>query len=285
MKNIIYALIDPITEEIKYVGKSTSGLYRPNQHKLKHNLEANTPKVLWIKELISNNLMYLIETIEELEKPEDLNNREIYWIKYLKEQGVGLLNSTEGGEGTVGNKLSEETKQLIRQKQKEHIKNNGPNPIFFEKYCKRKEHRIIDNIEYKHCSDCKSWKILEEGFHKNVSMVDRYKSTCKNCSSIRDREYSRKGKLTEEQWKQSYSDRNEQMREGVKNAYKNNPELAKNISKRNSKEVIGTCVNTGSVVEFESALKAKEKGFNNSYISSSIRSKKPYKGYYWKFKC
>lgn len=101
---IIYTLSDPQSNKIRYVGKTKNSLtYRLSQHirecilflKQKRKL---TRKNNWIVQLLEKGL---IPVINELENVEAVNwkNREIYWIKYFKEQGFDLVNLTDGGEG------------------------------------------------------------------------------------------------------------------------------------------------------------------------------------------
>ena len=154
------------------------------------------------------------------------------------------------------------------------------NPIY-----KKKEHRIIDDVEHKHCSDCDSWKQLAQ-FSNNSSNWDDLSSICKQCSNGRMKEIRKHTKrLSEEEWKQSYVARKEKMREGVKRSYEQNPKLKEEMSKRHSKAIIAINENNQhDVLEFCSALEAKKHGFQNSNIGQAIKYNKPYKGYRWKFK-
>lgn len=173
-------------------------------------------------------------------------------------------------------------KKNISVAKKEFHKNNPEiQKAIAEK--QRKPHQIIDNVEHKHCSDCNSYKTLDM-YSKQESYWDGLKSICKQCATIRIEEYRKENfkKLNEQEWKQSYESRKEAMTKGVQAHYDNNPEAKKQISKRMSKPVIGTCVTTGKVITFESALKAKEAGFNNSNLGVAIKKQKPYKGYIWK---
>lgn len=52
-----------------------------------------------------------------------------------------------------------------------------------KKYITYKEcHKIIDNIEYKMCKECKEWFIMnEENFKLHTSKKDGFSSKCKKC--------------------------------------------------------------------------------------------------------
>lgn len=284
-KYLIYGLKDPVINEIKYIGKSEIGLRRPNQHKKPSSLKTNTPKNLWIKELIKNNLMYSIEIIEQLPDNKELISKEIFWIKWFKDKGFKLLNGTDGGEGTPGYKHTEKTKEILSQKRKQYHENNEIDPKLYESCYKRKEHKLIDNVYYKHCSDCETFRKLEE-YSKDLARWDGIRSICIFCARKRKAiHYEQTAtKLTKEQWKLSYSNRKNNMRLGVKLAYEKNPSLKTNLSKKMSKAIYAVNILDNSIIEFESALHAKKSGFNNSNIGVAIKHKKQYKGYMWFFK-
>lgn len=88
-KNIIYGLVCPFTEQIRYVGQSTVGLYRPLTHLRKsHSTKVNE----WVNELKEIGFEPKIILLEECENEQLLNDKERFWIyKILKEKGM-LLN-------------------------------------------------------------------------------------------------------------------------------------------------------------------------------------------------
>lgn len=287
MKYIIYGLTDPDTQEVRYIGKSTSGMKRPLEHKKPSNLKVQSHKVNWIKSLISVNKMYGIIVLESTSAPEELDAREIYWISEYKNRGVNLTNGTDGGEGALGREVSDNTKEIMSKRRKEYYENN-PEKAKEIGLKSRKQHEFIDGVECKECFDCRQFKPLPE-FSSHKETWDGHNHLCKECAKTRTAKYRESNpteKLSSDEWKQSYKDRKEAMSNGAKLAYENNPELRKNLSKKKSKAVIGIPVEAGlQPVEFTSALIAyKEAGFNNTYISLAIKSGKPYKGYLWKFK-
>lgn len=155
----IYTLTDPITNEIKYCGKTNNLKIRLSGHmKEKKVIE----KYNWIKNLKLKGLKPLLEVIDEV----DDNNWDFwekYWISQLKTWGFDLLNKTNGGEYSVtgfhhtdeakrkisnsqiGKKLSEEWRQNISIGRKcikfsdEHRKNisNGVKNIMTIEYRKK----------------------------------------------------------------------------------------------------------------------------------------------------
>lgn len=96
MKNYIYILQDPITNEVRYVGKSKN----PHRRYLSHLWQK--PKVkyhsyYWIQKLLKNGLNPILTVIDETE--EDWIWLEQYWIEQFKQWGFNLTNITSGGEG------------------------------------------------------------------------------------------------------------------------------------------------------------------------------------------
>lgn len=96
---IIYGLIDPITNQVRYVGKSSIGLERPKQHSLSCNLKGKNRKNNWIKSLKKINLIPIIKTIEICSSEEELDQKEIYWISFYRKIDKKLTNITDGGTG------------------------------------------------------------------------------------------------------------------------------------------------------------------------------------------
>lgn len=62
----IYYLIDPITEVVKYVGKSKNPKTRYNQH-IKKLDKGMTPKRKWLESLFAENLKPRLKVVEEID--------------------------------------------------------------------------------------------------------------------------------------------------------------------------------------------------------------------------
>jgi DNA-binding XRE family transcriptional regulator len=106
-ENIIYGLRDPITDEYKYVGKSTSGLQRPLSHFVKsHNEQVNQ----WVAKLKAQNLVPHVDVLEELNDPDDLLVKERYWINVFKDS-CKLFN--ENSIDSIKIRISDLEKQLL----------------------------------------------------------------------------------------------------------------------------------------------------------------------------
>jgi len=107
---LVYGLIDPRTGQLRYVGKSESGLSRPRKHTQSWCLRSKKRSKLqsWLKSLGSEGLKCDIEVLEEsADRPTNTENEQ-HWIAYFDMLGANLLNMTAGGEGWHGAKHSDE---------------------------------------------------------------------------------------------------------------------------------------------------------------------------------
>lgn len=113
LKTYIYRLRDPITNKIRYVGKTTSPKRRYYQHcSIQANKNEKSHRSSWLISLLDKNRKPIFEIIdtclyknwEEIEK---------YWIDHHKKIGCNLCNHSYGGSGILGHKRSEETKRKI----------------------------------------------------------------------------------------------------------------------------------------------------------------------------
>ena len=116
MKNTyIYTLIDPITNEIRYVGKAIKPKNRLVEHIRESKKKSHNPshKKNWIKGLLSKNKTPKIEILDEVPSNE-WEFWETYWISQLKCWGFKLTNISPGGYNN-NYKRNNKTKQKMRQ--------------------------------------------------------------------------------------------------------------------------------------------------------------------------
>lgn len=99
MKEIfIYGLKDPLTNDIRYVGK-TIGLNRRYNAHIANSKIRKVHSSLWIKSLMNKGVkpeLVLIETVNE----ENWIEREKYWISFYRKL-YDLTNITDGGESNT----------------------------------------------------------------------------------------------------------------------------------------------------------------------------------------
>lgn len=118
-KNYIYGLIDPRTNQIRYVGKTNNLKQRLFDH-TRRSKHKNTYKDKWICSLIDIGLKPLMTILEEC--GDDWAEREIYHISLYE----NLTNLTKGGEGLNGYVFTEEHKKNISENHHNVSKENNP---------------------------------------------------------------------------------------------------------------------------------------------------------------
>lgn len=105
----IYGLIDPLTKELRYVGKGDS----PERRLVEHiNDKSHTHKTCWIKKLAALNHQPELILLEEIPKTHWVE-AEQFWIMYARSLGCNLVNLTIGGDGITTFQHTEETKAKI----------------------------------------------------------------------------------------------------------------------------------------------------------------------------
>lgn len=144
----IYTLNDPLTNEVKYVGRTIQKL----SDRLKKHLRAivnesdKSNRKNWILELNTNNLTPTINLIDIAYSKEDANLLEIKYISFYKEKGLDLLNMTIGGSGSYGYKHSEETLNRLKGKTFSEETKNKLSKIRKEEWEKKTDEEKLDNI-------------------------------------------------------------------------------------------------------------------------------------------
>lgn len=204
-----------------------------------------------------------------------LAHLEEYFIKLfdcMAPKGYNIIQIDNGL-----NRYTAETKLKMSEQKKKYYASLDTPPVAPNK----KSHVFVDGQEYKICSKCNETKALGL-FVKNSKRWDGLHTYCKSCHNSIERKPHQK--LTTEQLKQSYIDRQEKMANAVKESYNKNPHLKLMKAKEKSKAIIATKIGTTETIEFESAKSAKQYGFSNVNISLAIKTQTKYKGYMWSFK-
>lgn len=108
----IYTLQDPITNEIKYVGKTNNLKNRLSSHMNTHN-RINPTRKAWILDLKSRKLKPIISVLDTVPL-KDWQFWESYWIWQLRSWGIALLNGDNGGLGS--DRMKDESKKKTASK-------------------------------------------------------------------------------------------------------------------------------------------------------------------------
>jgi group I intron endonuclease len=160
----IYTLKHPITNEVRYVGKTNNPTRRYYDHLYR---KVKTYKGNWVRSVLNEGLKPLFEVIEECNET-NWEERERYWIT----QFDNLTNSTSGGEKTqiindetrkrlselntgknnpnYGKKASKETRLKLSNlhKDKPHTQNHKDKIRQSAMDSAKKSSCTIDGIEY-----------------------------------------------------------------------------------------------------------------------------------------
>lgn len=111
---IIYALIDPRTDEIRYIGKTVRSAHRRlRRHLADSYMSSNTHKDRWLRVLKALGLDPLIKVIQRCGSADELAVAECQQIAAHRRAGVRLTNLTDGGDGTVGWHHTEESRAKL----------------------------------------------------------------------------------------------------------------------------------------------------------------------------
>lgn len=113
----IYALIDPTTKQIRYVGATSA---KPSTRLAWHILKARSGSKLhthrWIRKIGLKPEVITLEVVAN----EHWQASERHWIKIFREQGIKLTNKTDGGEGMCGF----ETPKSVRESRSKRMMGN-----------------------------------------------------------------------------------------------------------------------------------------------------------------
>ena len=112
---VIYALVDPTSHEIRYIGKTCQVIAKRLQ---KHYLEARKPEVKhhraqWLRKLEREGLKPNVVILHQCPGNDAACAAERFWIAHYRAAGFDLTNATPGGDGHSGWKHTEESRQRI----------------------------------------------------------------------------------------------------------------------------------------------------------------------------
>ncbi len=103
----VYIHSDPITGEVRYVGKGSGRRAYSFSHRYGHHAK-------WIGKLAKSELKPLVVILENNLPEKEAYTREEHYINHFRSLGVKLTNSTAGGNGVSGYKFSTEQKEKFR---------------------------------------------------------------------------------------------------------------------------------------------------------------------------
>lgn len=98
----IYALVDPTTDRIRYIGKTVNVAQRLSCHlnEARNPRFSHTHKNRWIAALLDAGMRPLVRVLEEGQG--EWKDAEVRWIALALDGGEDLPNATSGGDGLTG---------------------------------------------------------------------------------------------------------------------------------------------------------------------------------------
>lgn len=115
MKFYIYKHIRPDTGDVFYIGKGNTS---KNSHELRYKTSSGRNK-MWKAIVEKNNGVFIPEIICYCDTEAEVNELEKHYISLYGRRNLNngtLCNMTDGGDGSVGIKVSEVTRQKLRDK-------------------------------------------------------------------------------------------------------------------------------------------------------------------------
>lgn len=195
----IYALADPRTENVRYVGKARNPQVRLSNHLARANGTQSRHVSRWLKSLKDLGLRPILIILEEIPDDQDWQARERYWIAFYREaaksQGTDLTNYTDGGDGGAtrhGHKMSPEHKANLARLTSQRLKGssipwlNTPSSIAKRRESLKAAHarrRLAGTSSWGHHSDdakarmsaAKKGKPLSEEHKQKLSVAKKNK--------------------------------------------------------------------------------------------------------------
>ena len=116
----IYKLIDPLTNQVRYIGYTSKPLYKRLAGHVRDSIRHNkTHKHHWIRTLLDNGKIPIIKLVRRIPKRSEKTWQywENYFISKYKKLGYELTNGTDGGEGVT---MTPETRAKIGLKSSLH---------------------------------------------------------------------------------------------------------------------------------------------------------------------
>lgn len=188
----MYALVNPINNEIRYVGKTTQSLTERLSKHLHDSLKNKHKTACWIKSLKKLDMTPNIVELDFVVNDSWIECEQ-FWIMYFKFLGANLTNHTKGGEGLIGHAHSEETKNKLK---------NALTGRSLSKEHKEKLH--LAGLGRKHTEETKQ-KLRIKHLGKKMSNEARSKMKNNNLGKILTEEHKNKIRLSMLKYRSSLS--------------------------------------------------------------------------------
>jgi hypothetical protein len=121
---LVYGLVDPRDGELRYIGQSSKAMGRPQEHWNSWSLSLRDCCHRWVGSLVRLGLKPGVVVLGSLDVPEgtpkdrvreSLDDLERDRIAFCRAAGCRLTNMTDGGGGSLGRVVSEETRRRLSE--------------------------------------------------------------------------------------------------------------------------------------------------------------------------
>lgn len=184
----IYALADPKTGEVRYIGKT---LLQPAEKRLKGHvktMEIGSRRHVynWMRKLNALPQFIIIEAVSESK----INELERYWIRWMRLTGVRLTNLTDGGDGGAHSTSAETRAKMsvarrgrpipIEQRAKMSDTARNRSPEYRAKIAAANRRRIISDRERANRSAASRGRVTSSQARANMSKAQSGKILSKD---------------------------------------------------------------------------------------------------------
>ena len=179
--NFIYALLDPSTKEVRYIGRTAISIERRFcEHLAPSQLQAGSYKNNWIRSLLSKDLKPEPIALAEFSKDfSDLEQAETDYINLYRALGARLTNQKFGSSGAhPGHIKSKDTKAEISARMM-----GQNNPMYGKKHSEETRRKISEKRKL-HPGSLKGKKVRPEIIQKWIENHPRAKKVVDNHGTV-----------------------------------------------------------------------------------------------------
>jgi len=146
----IYCLIDPTTNEVRYVGQTINGIKRIKAHyfysdKITTQSGMKTPSQHWICKLKKQGKIFKVGYLEYTDNVSLLNELEIKWIAYYRSLDARLLNLGPGGDSEI---MTTEKRKMISERTSLAMQNEQTKNKCRENLKRQRELGLINSVKW-----------------------------------------------------------------------------------------------------------------------------------------